>query len=209
MRCLGGAWKKIARLAEEREREGMGGEESRKEKYTHNTCINCGKLWWSSHAYIHTGQYDLLFIMLTALALDLDPLATTTLLCLNAAVADPYSHISSNPLLISLMEANPTCFRSWRGGSSSSRSSGINGRGGGSSISIEVAVLLSLMGAGSVGKGEGRRKKVKLSWVRGGLDCSSSGWGTRERERDRETERCQLLWAQHHLNDLGTRRAIW
>jgi hypothetical protein len=44
MRCLGGAWKKIARLAEEREREGMGGEESRKEKYTHNTCINCGKL---------------------------------------------------------------------------------------------------------------------------------------------------------------------
>jgi hypothetical protein len=51
----------------------------------------------------------------------------------------------------------------------------MNGGVGGSSIRIEVAVLLSLMGAGSVGKGEGRRKKVKLSWVGGGLDCSSSG----------------------------------
>ncbi len=62
--------------------------------------------------YIHTRQYDLLFIVLTALALDLDPLATTTHLCLNATVADPYTHISSNPLLISLMEANPTFFHS-------------------------------------------------------------------------------------------------
>jgi hypothetical protein len=50
--------------------------------------------------------------MLTALALDLDPLATTTHLCLNAAVAHPYTHISSNPSLISLMEANPTRFHS-------------------------------------------------------------------------------------------------